>query len=273
MQGVIDHFSNVITLSGGRTNKVWCFQEGDQKRVLKLFDEAGSAPMFPNDPEAESLVLKELAGTDLAPEFKATGTSDMGQWLLYAYLPGRSWNKDAGLVGTGLRRLHRLPAMSGLRSAPNGSAAVIAQTLSILSECTGTAARDLIRTQPSVPTIPETQNRLIHGDPVPSNILVRDDKVAFIDWQCPAVGDPCDDLAIFLSPAMQHVYRGAQLDMSERDAFFGGYADELICDRYLMLAPLFHWRMAAYCLWRAERGAAEYADGFDLEWAALADTL
>ena len=87
------------------------------------------------------------------------------------------------------------------------------------------------------------------------------------------MGDPCEDLAILLSPAMQHVYRGTPLSADERDALFDGYADTEIIDRYQTLAPLFHWRMAAYCLWRVKRGAPEYAEGFELERVALTDAL
>jgi hypothetical protein len=39
--------------------------------------------------------------------------------------------------------------------------------------------------------------------------------------------------------------------------------------RYNALRPLFHWRMAAYCLWRAARGDIGYAQAAALEIAAL----
>ena len=33
-----------------------------------------------------------------------------------------------------------------------------------------------------------------------------------IDWQCPALGDPAEDIACFLSPAMQVIYGAGPLD-------------------------------------------------------------
>ena len=272
-QGVINDVRDVSELSGGRTNRVWRFQNGDQPLVLKLFAEAGGAPLFPNDPDAERLILTALSGTRLAPELHAAGTSDQGRWVLYTYISGQSWQHDARAVGKALRQLHGSSAVSGLRSAPNGSAELIAQTHSVLAECRGAFASELLDLQPRVPDVPATHPALIHGDPVPANILVRDDQVTFIDWQCPAMGDPCEDLAIFLSPAMQHVYRGTPLRAAERDALFDGYEDAETFDRYQALAPLFHWRMAAYCLWRVKRGAPEYAEGFELERVALANAL
>ncbi len=260
-------------MSGGRTNRVWRVETSDQPLVLKLFAEEGAAPLFPNDPDAESLVLKELGGTGLAPELRAKGTSDDGPWLVYSYLPGQRWESDAAVVGEALCKLHALPAISGLRIGANGSTDLIAQTHSILVECRGTFAAELLDLKPSIPDVPATEPRLIHGDPVPANILVLDGQISFIDWQCPAMGDPCEDLAILLSPAMQHVYRGTPLSADERDALFDGYADTEIIDRYQTLAPLFHWRMAAYCLWRVKRGAPEYAEGFELERVALTDAL
>ena len=49
---------------------------------------------------------------------------------------------------------------------------------------------------------------LIHGDTVPNNFIQSVDALVLIDWQCPALGDPVLDLAIFLSPAMQQIARG-----------------------------------------------------------------
>ncbi len=272
-QGVICNFQDVSELSGGRTNRVWRFREGDRLCVLKLFAPEGASSLFPNDPRAEHLILKALNHTGLAPDIRAAGSLTHGRWILYAYLPGQSWDHDAGLVGVALRKVHALPGLSGLRLAPNGSADVMSQTLTILGACRGAMATALRDMQPPDPSVSQTPPRVIHGDPVPANILISGSSATFIDWQCPALGDPCDDLAIFLSPAMQHIYRGKPLSPSEYDAFFASYDDADMQNRYQTLAPLFHWRMAAHCLWKAERGADDYAKAFSLEHAALLDAL
>jgi len=45
--------------------------------------------------------------------------------------------------------------------------------------------------------------------------------------------------------------------------------DSRIVDRYMALKPWFAWRMAAYCLWRVENGAAAYQKGLELELEVL----
>jgi aminoglycoside phosphotransferase (APT) family kinase protein len=58
-----------------------------------------------------------------------------------------------------------------------------------------------------------------------------------IDWQCPAVGDPCEDIAIFLSPAMQLAYRGTVLSRAEEQVFLTAYSDASTLKRYANIAP------------------------------------
>ena len=94
-------------------------------------------------------------------------------------------------------------------------------------------------------------------------------RLTLIDWQCPRLGDPAEDLALFLSPAMQLLYRGAPLGLAEQDAFLAAYPDPQVTARLRALLPWFHWRMAAYCLWKAERGGAEDREAMALEIAAL----
>ncbi len=57
---------------------------------------------------------------------------------------------------------------------------------------------------------------------------------------------------------MQQIYRGAPVTPDEEDSFLFAYGDKLAAARYRALAPWFHWRMAAYCLWRTIRGDADY---------------
>ena len=104
---------------------------------------------------------------------------------------------------------------------------------------------------------------------MPGNIVAHDGTLTLIDWQCPQIGDPTEDLALFLSPAMQQVYRGAPLSAAEEAAFLDRYPDPQLVARYLALRPWYHWRMAAYCLWRDQRDGRMPSRAFDLELAAL----
>ena len=146
-----------------------------------------------------------------------------------------------------------------------GSADLEVATHRILSLCHSDERVRLKNLRPS-DTVPPTQATcLIHGDPVAGNILVNGPSLVLIDWQCPAFGDPAEDLALFLSPAMMQVYRGVPLDPNETRAFLAAYPDQQTTARYEALRPWFAWRMAAYCLWRAENGSAEYFHGLSLE--------
>ncbi len=101
------------------------------------------------------------------------------------------------------------------------------------------------------------------------NILVAGKSLTLIDWQCPAIGDPCEDIALFLSPAMQHLYRGSPLSPGEEVEFLGAYAQPATVSRYQALRPWYGWRMAAYCLWRVENGSTDYEEALQLELGIL----
>lgn len=78
---------------------------------------------------------------------------------------------------------------------------------------------------------------------------------------------------MFLSPAMQSVYRGQPLTEAEIGDFFAAYGAPEVAGRYARLAPWYHWRMAAYCQWQSENGRPDYGPARDLEVAALQRSL
>ncbi len=90
-----------------------------------------------------------------------------------------------------------------------------------------------------------------------------------IDWQSPAVGDPVIDLFCFLSPAMQIAYGDGPLQAAEASEFLAEYPARDVVDRYLVLCPILHWRMAAYCAWRVEQGEEIYDPAMRAELTAL----
>lgn len=239
-------------LQGGRTNRLW--RVGSL--VVKLYVHGAHSPLFPNDPQAEAAALRLAAPFDLAPELRLTGSN----WLAYTYAEGQPWNGgDPAPVASTLAAVHALPC-SEFRQTGSGSAALIAQTFAIASQCQG-----CLPAPPADPGVAPTVPRVIHGDAVAGNILVTGQKLTLIDWQCPAMGDPAEDLAAFLSPAMQWLYRGAPLSDAQEAAFLAGYRDQETVVRFQKLKPIFRWRMAAHCLWRAERGNAGYAAAIALE--------
>ncbi len=246
-------------LPGGRVNRLWL--AGGV--VIKLYDPAAASPLFPNDPVAEAAALRAYGPLGLAPVLLAEGRG----WLAYRHIPGPVWTADPKAVARLLGRLHALPVPSGaaFRAIPSGAQALRRHGLAIADLCSGSLPPPPDADDPG----PAPHAAPLHGDAVPGNVVMPPEGPVLIDWQCPATGDPAEDIAAFLSPAMQWLYRGRVLSQAEHDAFLAACPDPAAAARYRALAPLFRWRMAAHCLWKAERGAADYAAAMRLELAGL----
>ena len=243
-------------LPGGRSNQVW--RVGGL--VVKQFRPEAASPMFPNQAAAEQAALITLEGCGLAPRLRAGGSD----WLAYDHVPGRDWRENPGLVARVLGRLHCQPLPLSLPLVPMGQGL---RQAALLWAPQGMGLPPC----PDLPVdLPAIAPRFIHRDPVPGNIVVQGAEVTLIDWQCPAIGDPAEDLAIFLSPAMQVLYRGAALTGAEVAAFLAAYPDRDVIARYGAMRGVLHWRIAAHCAWRAARGDAGYARVLPIETALLA---
>jgi len=251
-------------LSGGRTNPIWRIEGREGPLVCKLFLPDAATPLFANDPAAEWAALRALSGLEIAPEPVASSRTALGDSLLYHHVPGQPWSTDPTAVAHLLRRLHERPPPRALPRALPDATGLVEQGRAMLSQ---------IGTPGALPPAPVPQAGLqggafLHGDPIPGNLLQDGARLILIDWQCPAIGDPCLDLALFLSPAMQQVNGRPPLSEDEITAFLEAYGNAQVTRRYHALAPLFHWRMAAYCLWKAHHGDAAYAPAMALELAA-----
>ena len=258
-------------LAGGRTNQLWCVtSRSDARVVVKLYSPTSENPLFPNDPGMEKRMLKQLRGQGIAADPIGYAETALGPCLVYEHVDGAPWTTGVATFAHALRTVHTLQAPPALRRAPDGSAEIRDQTRRILGLCKTHAARAARALEPDrAPVPPSGCVALLHGDPVAGNLIVSDDAARFIDWQCPALGDPCEDLAIFLSPAMQLAYRGSILTPVERAAFLASYPCPDTTARYRALAPWYHWRMLAYCLWRAEKGDSRARLCAQAEHAAL----
>lgn len=257
------------TLYGGRTNRVWKVLGGDGDKVLKLYRTTRPNPLFRNDAALEAECLKALEPTGFVPRLQAAGRHLDDDWVLYDHAPGTPWQQDPEPVAELLCRLHAFSPPAAAPTGCNGSIDLERKGQSILDLCTSEIRQRLAGLCPKGSVPPSAQTCLIHGDPVAGNILVAVSGLTLIDWQCPARGDPCEDLALFLSPAMQHLYRGQALTVAEEDRFLTAYGQRGTILRYRALRPWYAWRMAAYCLWQVENGSADYAKGLELELAAL----
>lgn len=257
-----------VPLRGGRSNRLWRVGEGAAAVVVKLYGTPDENPLFRNDARAERRALAWLEGRGMAPALCHADAGTEGHVLVYTHIAGDTWRTDPRPVADLLARLHRTDPPPGLPLRPGGSRALAEEAARILALCPkGPALSRLKDAWPGGAAVSPSDHRaFLHGDPVPGNLILAETGPVLIDWQCPAIGDPVEDIALFLSPAMQIAYRGAPLTDAETGAFLDGYGDAALARRYRQLAPWFHWRMAAYCLWR---GAAD-TGGMEAELAALA---
>ncbi len=255
-------------MDGGRTNSIWRITGRAGDFVCKLYQSQNDNPLFPNDPKAEVLALQALEGHKIAPALHSVFQTRLGTCVIYSYEEGSVWSGDTAPVALLLRRLHAMAPPATLRSIPSGSGALWNASRDIAGMCSDVPP-ELLQV-PQSPPVPACENpSFLHGDAVAGNILIGAGGARLIDWQCPAAGDPCEDIAVFLSPAMQHLYGENQLSNGEVAAFLNAYGDEKTAARFKALQPFFYMRMAAYCLWKAQRGQADYLHAMQLELAAL----
>ncbi len=256
-------------LSGGRTNRVWRVQDSATDFVCKLYCGADNNPMFANNPRAEYACLTHLNGLKIAPEPVRFLTVPRGQVLIYRYIDADLWTQDCPSVARILHRVHTLAPPPRLPTSPIGSKAILDHASAILSMLPAAEAARIHPLRPEPVVVPPVAPAFVHGDVVPANVLNTQDGVVLIDWQCPALGDPASDLACFLSPAMQTVYGTRPLTADQQTAFLASYPDPETTARYRQLQPAYHFRMAAYCLWRVAQGNQDYQPAFKAEQSAL----
>ncbi|WP_050524669.1 phosphotransferase family protein [Pseudorhodobacter wandonensis] len=243
-------------LAGGRVNLLWRAND----LVIKQYQPCSASPLFPNDPQAEANALTYLQPFGAAPKLVAQGQA----WLVYQYCQGAAWHRGPDQAAKALAQLHKIPAPQQMfRNAPNGSAQLLAQAKMMAALCASP-----LPPPPQDPGLAPGPTCLIHGDAVPGNFIQHQGRITLIDWQCPAIGDPAEDIATFLSPAMQWLYRGAPLTAQEIKDFRRALPAQTLA-RYDQLAAIYHWRMAAHCLWKSERNAPDYQHALQLELAAL----
>ena len=238
---------------GGRTNLVW--KVGNH--IVKLYREDQQTPLFANSAQNESLALELLSESRIPPKLTSAG----GDWLIYEFVPGEPWQTGVEQIACLLGLLHSnafakrapLPQFEPQMDFAVATTALLQQAA--LSDTYALPEKDVSRLS------------LVHGDPVPANIIASKQGLTLIDWQCANIGDPAADLAIFLSPAMQLVYRGKPLTMMEMDQFLSAYPGKAVVRHYHKYRHMHHLRIAAHCILRARRGDRGYDDAARAELA------
>ena len=255
MQGITSNETVWHTQTGGRTNKVWRLK-GETDLICKLYLQTKTNPLFNNSPEAEYRCLLWLDGSQIAPKPYKYLRTPFGEVLLYDYIKGQIWFHDVDTVSELLTRIRKHKCPKGLRILSNLPSDIKQTGFEIINKLNNYHKDKLIKICPEV-SIPDIEPVLLHTDVVPGNLILGDKGLRLIDWQCPAIGDPIVDIMMFLSPGMHEVYGSGKLSMKNHEVFLMSLTSDLR-NRYNIVGSLYHWRMAAYCFWKAEQGFTEY---------------
>lgn len=244
-----DRSAGMVPLTGGRTNHVWRLGP----LVVKCYAPNRASPLFPNDPQAEVKALRLFSPLGIAPRLLAAGEG----WLICDHFPDDGPKTPDGIARL-LHLLHRqTPPKNSFRALPNGSSALLAHARSF--------APDGLPPPPPDPHLPPVPPRPVHADAVLGNILSAPSGLLLIDWQCPGMGDPAEDLATLLSPSMMWLYTGQILGPDWVEAVLAAYPDAGTVQRTRALLPLYRWRIMAHCAWKAARGDGDYARALQIE--------
>ncbi|HGG06469.1 MAG TPA: aminoglycoside phosphotransferase family protein [Aliiroseovarius sp.] len=264
-----------VPMTGGRTNHVWRITRSDAPIICKLYPPGADTPLFTNNPQGEAVALRALSGKGLTPDLIASLETPLGHSVLLTNIDGDTWRADETWfpsIAAMLGRLHRFAPPAGLPNLPLDASHLRQQCEKMIAEL-GDDACDLVALRPELPTLPDATPAFLHGDPVPGNILVRENEPVLIDWQCPAIGDACDDLSLFLSPAMQAVNGAKPLSRKQENTFLNAYGNSETITRLQVLRPYYHWRMALYCRWKTISGDHAYRAAEALEVERLAQPI
>jgi aminoglycoside phosphotransferase (APT) family kinase protein len=291
--------SDLKLLTGGFWNQVYRLQVGEKILVIKQFFKGVTNPMFPVMPDTEAAALSYLQGSACAPEPIAyLPQTPAGDILLYGYVAGLPWKFDplnaekcTKGVADLLARVHRTPidanAKNSFRLLPHSPKELYAHSLTMLGECDETVRRSLEHLKQQLADCPLTvpcEPVLVHTDCGPGNIIVGEAGPCLIDWQCPGLGDPLQDVFTFASPAMQILYHCEPLADGVIQHFFQSYFQAQSADsdleamkaRLPLVQVYHHFRFAAYCAYRITHlqasqpaVAALYSQAFSAELVYL----
>ncbi|MFM7248216.1 MAG: phosphotransferase [Actinomycetota bacterium] len=263
-----------MPLAGGYWNEVLRLTGDGVDWVVKVFAEQDGWRLFPILPDDEARALALLRGARVAPDPVAylPRTPERPAVLVYAWVAGGPWQTGTAAVAELMRRQHAVAA-DGFRSVPTASDGILAEGERLLAGADLADAAALRALAPTRPVQAAARRALIHTDAGTGNVIVGPDGPRLIDWQCPALGDPAEDLFAFLSPAFQVLYGHEPLTAAERAECLEAYGDREVLARLAALEPALAWRFAAYCAMRRVDLAHADPDGSARYARALALSL
>jgi thiamine kinase len=267
----------IDSLTGGYLNQVYrvrgkeCGEDVDW--VMKFFMPETELALFPNLPAEERKATYLASTIGRAPVPISYFETTEGPVLIYEYCEGEIWQEGVGDVGRLLRDLRTLDTTGyTFREVPILPADILAEGDAFLPKISAEMRARLTWLRPKPIEIEAVSHSFLHTDIGPGNIIVAKDtgRLVVIDWQCPAVGDPVQDVIAFLSPAFQILYGRRPLNDAEEAEFFAAYDDPELKRHYDQVLPFYDWRMAGYCATRQAKyaktrpeAAQRYAEALD----------
>ena len=226
--------------------------------------------MYPNLPDHEAAALAALGPRGLAPQLVC---HEPGA-LTYRFVPGTMWRSGVADVAALLLAIHSGPAPRGLRRLRASAEKARAHGDEMVAAAPAAAAK-LLAVRPTIasPVVPRRLS-LVHTDCGPGNLVRSRAGLLLIDWQCPGVGDPVEDRACFISPAMMILYQQRPHAARVIQQFLAAYGESAhgraTVARYRRDAAAWHYRIGGYCVWRAHRLARRLPDVAERYRRALA---
>ena len=272
LQGEPSDALSLELLTGGFWNRVYRLrgkEDTSMDWVVKQFVQVPVNPMFPILPTAEYAALQFLEEEECAPTPIAfIADSPIGSLLVYAYVQGTSWNGDLEAAATLLAKVQRIPidafASDAFRKLLTESPELLTHADEMLQRHPSVLSESVRELRPEVSmhsVHPNQRDVLVHTDCGPGNMVSSPHGLRLIDWQCPGIGDGLQDVATFLSPAMQVLYGYQVLTYSQERRFLDAYVAALCSSgsdaqethaRFHMVRSSHHYRFAAYCAMRAQ---------------------
>lgn len=277
-QQAFGQIDSVKALKGGYWNAVYRIQGAGFDLVLKQFAETLEGGLFPTIADAEARALEQLSGLEIAPDFHSFWPqAPGGAVLLYRFVPGQMWQGDCDVSGKLFQQLHSASVAGPFRPLPMTPQALLDQADSLYADYRDSEwGLTLAQLRPALVEVAAIEPVLVHTDCGPGNIIQNQRQQVFIDFQCPGLGDPCEDLTCFLSPGIFHLYGLQALTEADEKLFLAAYGDADMVQRLQVMRPFYSYRLAAYYIMRhySQKGvddavAEAYGGALTLEIQAL----
>jgi aminoglycoside phosphotransferase (APT) family kinase protein len=207
--------------------------------------------------ESEALALEVLQSLGLAPTpvvFFPAAQQEKAI-LIYTYLPGELWQGSLASLAVLMRRYHHYPvAAQGFRLLAQSPRAIVDQAEELLADCQEDAlVRELRLLRPKLREYPSlNQPCLVHTDAWVGNFIGSGQQAYLIDWQCPGLGDPVEDVWTLLESGYQQLINLPLYTQTQKQQFLEAYSDTAVLERLSLLSPYFAYRVAAHSIARIQ---------------------